>query len=272
MAMFGAYLDASGVTADQPYIVMAGFAASVDKWISFESDWEGLLNTPRYKARLWERNGRLYAHARKMRQWPMAIREAFYAEANYLLSKTVNFAVVCWIKHADYKAVYRDYPLTQKDSVYGMSFRGALVATCANVAEEHPSEQVSFVLEEGDANQGGAKTIFDATLKDGNVMAEARKQYPVGALAIAPKEQYGALQAADMHAYCTLSHLKSPLAKGKGEPKEYFGDINLLLSGLQYSVIEIDKPMLVNLKKRKLEYYANRKAFGAAKYGQKTKT
>jgi len=244
--MFGCYLDASGITDDQPYLVMAGFFAPVDNWITFESDWADLLNASAFRDRLWIKNGIRYSHAKKMQRWPVALRQRFYAEANYLLARAKATALVCWVKHADYKAVHSLEPKQRtKDSIYGLSFRGAMVAVCDDMTDNYQSAPIAFVLEEGDPNQGGARRIFDSTLNEGNQLAEIRKQYPVETIAIAPKERYGALQAADMHAYVMLKHLLS--ARGRRRPNEWFGDINILLSNLLHSTLEIDKSMLLTL-------------------------
>src|SRR5689334_3460692 len=43
LAMFTAYFDASGDYVQQPLLVVAGFVAHADAWISWEKDWNARL-------------------------------------------------------------------------------------------------------------------------------------------------------------------------------------------------------------------------------------
>lgn len=241
------YLDASGVTGDSAHVVMAGFAAPADPWKAFESDWQELLKAPRYAPFLEVRNGLRYAHARKMRSWKKEIREAFYAESNYLLRHhEISFAVASTFKLSDYKDVYKNFPLSVKDGIYGFAFRAAMVATCKNVSKKYGGQPVAFFLEAGDAGQGGAKMIYEFHKLATEMGLPEGKLFQVDSYSVLPKEKWGALQVSDMHAYALQKHLGSHLAKntGKGNTDPYFGDINILLSDVMHLHFVIQKEQI----------------------------
>jgi hypothetical protein len=260
--MLAARLDASGVTASEKYFVMGGFVAPTAKWEEFEAEWEMVLATPRYRDRLPERNGKKYAHAKVLAQWPAALREALYAETNYLLKHTVSFAVGITYKHADYDKAYENYPLTRKDGRYGFGFRCALVACCKTVNEEYDDLPLSFLVEKGDPGQGGAVVIFNETANGSATIDEYRKLYNVTSYSVGLKEECGGLQVADMHAYTLLKHLHSPLGRNTGTENRYHGDINILLSGLMHTHFVINKDDIRDQRKLNIEHWLARKAWG----------
>ena len=267
--MLAAYLDASGMTDDSKYGVMAGFVALVEKWAIFEQDWAELLGEPKYASVLPIKNGQRYAHARKMRQWKKITREQFYLETNYLLKRTVSFAVSAVIKRSEFDKAYEKFPLTTKDSLYGYAFRAVVVACCKNIAENYSGESLAVVLESGDKNQGGARIIFNDLHNSGKVLADAKHQYPLETFSISGKERWGALQVADMHAYCVRQHMNSPLASRFGDgSKEHFGDINILLSNLNHLPFRISKRDTLNQRRIHIQRFQRRKEFGKRKYGK----
>jgi hypothetical protein len=258
------YLDASGMT-DGNWAVLAGFVAPVEKWIEFERDWADLLKEKKYAGRFSLRDGKVYAHARKMRQWPKALREQFYFEANYLLKRTVSFATGIAIKRSDYRKAYKGYPLTQKDSLYGLAYRASVIAACKNIAEHYQGESIATILESGDINQGSADVILAAIKQRNKKLAGTdRLQYPVLTNTVANKEDWGALQVADMHAYGLLKHMESSLHRriGKGSKQAYFGDINILLSEINHSHLRLEEQHIRKQRAINIQNYQARKAYG----------
>lgn len=265
LAMLAAYFDASGVTNSERHFVIGGFVAPVEKWCDFEDAWKGLLATPRYSAVLPERNGKKYAHAKRLAGWNKALREAFYAETNYLLRRTVSFAVAATFKHADRDSVWKGYPHTDKDGAYGFGFRCVLIACCKNSNEKHDNKPISFLVEHGDPGQGGAEKIFNETAGGARMIDEYRKLYNITTYGVGFKEDWGALQAADMHAYTLQKHLMSPLGPRTGKSNEYSGDINLLLSDLMHSHFVIDQKLIRDQRRVSTQNWAARKEWGQRK-------
>jgi len=200
-----------------------------------------------------------------MQQWRPDLREAFYASTNYLLRHTASFAIGVAIKHVDYAAAFEKFPLTTKDSTYGLAFRSAMVAVCKNIGENHKGEEVEFILEKGDPNQGGAKTIFDGTASDRRKLAEADRLFPVTKMSIEEKEKFGALQVADMHAYSVYRHLRSRLGGKYGATNEYHGDINILLSDMLHQPFRLTLSDIRNLRRASIENYMHKKRFGMSR-------
>jgi hypothetical protein len=250
------------VSEQDGHVVLAGFVAPVDKWIAFEQEWALLLKSPMYAKYLEKRGGLVYAHGRKMRQWPDDVREAFYAATNYLLRHTIAVAIASVFKHSDYHAVFHDFPLTNKDSAFGLAFRAAMVAACKHSHERRGGEPVAFFLESGDKGQGGALKIFEET------KLREKEQYPVESLTIVPKEKWGAVQVADMHAYSLQKHMNSSLRinTGKGATHPYFGDIGLLLSDLDHAHVLLSRELIRDQRKALIHNEQVKKAYGKAKY------
>lgn len=240
IAMLGAYFDASGTDDKSLCLVMGGFVAPVDRWVAFEHDWAVLL----------KEKGLEYAHARKLRQWRDDRREQFYLETNYLLRRTVLFAPATTIRHADYKRVYPDNTISHKDSIYGMCFRATMVSVCMHVRESWPEEEIAFIVESGDAGQGSAQKIADLMIKGSEIFNQLRLVYPIKSFSFANKRDFGALQVADMHAYCKLKNDESFPNRKKGE---YRGDITYLLNEIRVSHFEIDREVILRQRKVALE-------------------
>jgi len=259
LAMLAAYLDASGVTKSEEHFVMAGFVAPVEKWTEFEELWKGLLASPSYRDLLPEKNGKKYAHAKKMARWESGRREAFYLEANYLLRHTVSFAIGVTFKHSDYEAAYRGFPHTTKDGPYGFGFRCTMVACCKNIVEHHDNKPVSFLVEQGDPGQGGAEYIFRAHAYLAKTAEAVRREFNMTTYGVGFKEDFGALQAADMHAYTLLKHLKSPLGRQTGKYSLYF---NRLLSNLMNFHFVIGKQDILDQRRIRMAQQLRKKEFG----------
>jgi hypothetical protein len=268
--MLRVYLDASGVTKNDTHFVMAGFVTSPARWEVFEEDWARLLAAPRYASLLPVRNGKRYAHAKRLAQWRPVVREAFYGEANYLLRRADVFATGVTFKHADYSDAFRDYPLTVKDSRYGLGFRAALISTCKNISTNHGSEPLAVVVEHGDPNQGAAELIFNRTREGNKFLSDGRRKYNVLSYAVLFKEDWGALQAADLHAYTLLKHMLSPLGPktGKGRSR-YHGDIQLLLQQMMVLHFPVPRVALFDMRHSSLAALARAKAWGARKVAPK---
>ncbi len=263
LAMLAAYLDASGVTASEDHLVMAGFVGREDQWTEFESEWKALLAEPRFASRLPEKNGRKYAHAKVMRQWPKDLRQSFYVYANDLLKRYTLFGIGGAVSHADYQKAYKGYPLTQKDSIYGFSFRACMVMACKNINENHKNLPCAFLLERGDPNQGGARVIFEGTAREAKMLDEIRRQYNVSTFGLGFKEDFGAFQAADMHAYGLKEHLEKTNGKGQLTSKTVYQsvDLGLLLIGQKavhhrwtHRDICVQREINILKHKRKKEY------------------
>jgi hypothetical protein len=276
VAMLTAYFDASGIDPKDEHFILAGFVAPTASWVQFEQEWAGLLATPRYAKLLPVKNGKTYAHARKIAQWPAALREAFYGEANYLLRRIKAVGTAVTYKHADYDYAFEHFPHTVKDSRYGLGFRLAMSYCCKLIVTTVPDSPVAdspiaFVVEHGDPNQGGAQAIFHKTKGSQKLLIDGRRAFNLSTFAIQFKEDWGALQAADLHAYTLLKHLQSPLGSGTGKSDKYFGDINLLLQELLMSHFAPGRAEIHRLKEAMVWAGIKPKVFGEAKYGTSAK-
>jgi hypothetical protein len=229
--MMAAYFDASGHHKGAKFLVIAGFVASVENWIVFEKEWFEFIKP----------YGLEYSHAKKIAQWPAEKRKGFYLGANAILKRTSVIGVAATVKHADYIKAFKKFPFTVKDSMYGLTFRAAMVQCCKCITDKSPNESIAFVLESGDPNQGGAKNIFKLTKDGAEAFDHIRSVYPVVSLTIADKKEFGALQAADAHAHVKWKHHQ---VHPKTIDKNYHGDIIYLLSALDVAHFDLDLDLI----------------------------
>lgn len=273
IVVLASYFDASWADDQKGYFVLAGFMADVDRWVVFEKDWADLLCEPKYAHLLEERSGKAYAHARKMRQWPKDIREQFYLDANYLLKQTKAFGFCHSFKQSDMKSAYEGFPFTDgKDGHYGAAFKS--ISAGVSTIAANMGQRVAMILERGDPGQGGAFKIYANLKKDAEKLEpeKAKDIWSITSLASADKEDWGALQAADLHAYSFFKYLESggaPLKKGS-TPKLH-GDLYLLLQGLQLHFYKIGIEEFQHFRRMYPEYLQWKKEYGEKKYGKKEK-
>jgi hypothetical protein len=265
IAVLSSYLDGSWADDQKGWFVLAGFIADMDSWVVFEKDWADLLCEPKYAHLLEERNGKAYAHAKRLKRWPADIREQFYLDANYLLQRAEAYAICHTFKQSDLKSAYEGFPYTEKDGVYGAAFK-SITAAAHNIAHDR-AEQMAFILEKGDPGQGGAFKIFANLEKDG-ARPRFAHLWKFTTCTAANKEDWGALQAADLHAYSFLKHLESPLGprrQDRGKQPELHGDINLLLNRLRLYFYKIPKAWFMQSRGMYVQYRQWKKEYGRAK-------
>jgi len=255
--MLAVYLDGSGDDGVSLRQVIGGFIADVNNWVEFEKEWAAFLREPRYNLE--------YAHAKEIAQWPRAKRQRFYVEANHILRQFVLFSIATTVKKRDYLRVFPDNTISSKDSLYGICFRAAMIAVCHYTNQERPGERVAFFLEKGDRNQGAAERMFHGTIEETETFFEYKKDYPLETFTLADKDDFGALQAADLHVYSRLRYLEWKRFGDKGE-------LELLLYGINSANLDLDEEMIRDQRVVSLAIQKQRRWLKAQRKADGTKT
>jgi hypothetical protein len=203
LATFTGYLDESGTHEGSPVTVVAGYASSVRHWQEFEAEWPGVLT----------RHGLTVLHTKEINGWRRDRRAPLVGDVLQLLGKNALFGTAAIVYEADYREVYpRGERVSFSDTKYGLCFRMCMVKMSKIIRDHWPGQRLSFVLEDGNRNRGNARRIFELS-KGGGV---SQFRYPLGNIDFASKEEFGAVQAADLlaHSVYQTTRVRSPLMSG----------------------------------------------------------
>lgn len=120
--MFECFFDESG-GADHGFIAVCGYAASVEKWRRFETDWKALLAD----------HGVPYLHMKLLahckgpyEKWKQDEkgRVAFLREAGTVVCGSADYGFLCAVRYADFEKVNREYYLADNfHSPYALAGR-----------------------------------------------------------------------------------------------------------------------------------------------------
>lgn len=193
-----AYLDESGTHGAQ-LMTVAGFAAKAGQWVDFEKKWRRLL----------KRNELTHCHARMLYQtkgqfkgWPFSRRASFVQEIAKIADRHTLFGFTVMLRKDEFEQYYRCNNTNSKaklDSMYGLCVRGAIsfIANSAAGLVGRDDLEISFVLEEGHRNAGGAVEVFNQIKQHGPPdLVRCLRTISFGS-----KAEFPGLQAADINAY-----------------------------------------------------------------------
>jgi hypothetical protein len=222
-----AFLDESGTHGEiSKSTVMAGFVGGIPHWEHFERRWKDILSA--YPEAGIVHGKQLIPRRHPFKQWS---NEKYYSYCRCILQamkETRIEGVICAITNREHREARQRirtlYPKLRTDSAYGMCFRACMVKLASTVRHRLPGQRVSFVVESGHKNRGDADRIFHHTRDRGL----SRFLYPLGTFMPAAKENYGALQAADLIAYATHKHMEQVLSTGDQVVRNWFHEAILL--------------------------------------------
>jgi Protein of unknown function (DUF3800) len=217
--IINSYLDESGTHGQSPISVMAGYAGTAEQWEHFAVDWATLVR----------RAGVRYIHAvelfkqtKQFRGWKAPDVNALAVSIDDVIASHLQLGFAVVIRSDDYKAIYAAHPRPRRlDSKYGLCFRACLNFVPSFLASAYslagPKDLVketviNFVLEDGHANAGDVRRLFDLYKSD--ILPDWA--HWVGNLDISSEHSPG-LQAADFLAYTVyraelLEHGDAPTA------------------------------------------------------------
>ncbi|WP_234730656.1 DUF3800 domain-containing protein [Acidocella facilis] len=248
LAVFTAYLDDSGSHGDSADLVVAGFAGLPMAWEGFEVLWPIMLR----------RHNVTYLHTRKLAQfsgefkdWNAEKRRGFVDDFAKNLNVAGIIGVGATINSKIFREIFPKNTKIMKDSAFGLCFRVAVLKMCERLY--HPNSQISFVLEDGHKNSGDAFRIFSKLKSIKNDLLSQS----LGGFAVAPKKQFGALQAADFLAYNIYKNMSS--VRTGAQVHESFGQL-MQQCGAILSITELDRGVLEGWRDRGADLIASRPA------------
>jgi hypothetical protein len=196
--IFTAYYDESGTHGGSPITVLAGFVGNANDWVDFEIEWRKILHkyklTHVHAKHLWHRQG-------QHKNWSTDQADELFCELIYVVQERKKiFASKTVLLADDYKHFYLLDGAARRerlDTKYALCFRSFLHFYPASHYQQYPIGCVNFVLEAGHKNSGDAIRVFNEIKGD--------QHFPwrgaIGSIAFGTKEDFPALQAADLLAY-----------------------------------------------------------------------
>jgi hypothetical protein len=207
MALFTAYLDASGDWKNQPFVVVSGYIANLWQWKSLEGVWRGIheefnvqrpfhmaefvaaLYTDTYKN---QKNARAdYVEIAKDRMRA----EAFLKKLVIAQVTMTNCAVTCVVRMNIYKEIDSLVELREKIPPLALGARYCLERIHKWEEEFEIEEPVELIFEEGDFGQGH---FSDLIVSEGMPPPIYKK-----------KDDFAGLQMSDHYAWEITYRLKS---------------------------------------------------------------
>jgi hypothetical protein len=211
------YFDDSGSHGEARALVVCGFAASVEKWLEFESRWNAILRDQRFDLE--------YLHMKEMRSGKgrfakfkdnLPLQTALYKRLHSLIRETAAASFNTTVLANAYRAVNAEYELEEE---FGRPF--ALCASSMAVrigrwmAERHPQEHIRLVFDQGTRDWGHmSDTLYRR--HGGRPIPEESKQTPP-------------LQAADLAAWEAHRAVTEILSKGFGGGVRFRGAFRSLM-------------------------------------------
>jgi Protein of unknown function (DUF3800) len=242
-----AYYDESGTHSGSPITVLAGFVGNANDWVDFDREWRKILNkyniTHVHAKHLWHRQG-------QHKKWSIDQAGDLWSDLIYVVQERKQiFASKTVLLSDDYKHFYLldgRAPKERLDSKYALCFRSFLYFYPKNHYEQYPIGGVNFVLEAGHRNAGDAIRVFNEI--KGNKNFSWREA--IGSLTFGAKQDFPALQAADMLAYWLNAAECKGLSKQVSEDERYvsYFERELRRSGLTILDHRISPDDLKNMR------------------------
>jgi hypothetical protein len=218
MALFTAYIDASGNSADQPFVIVTGYIANWVQWRLLEDQWKRIhaefgADIPFHMAEFFSAHTNpKYATQKNARADYIAISQIPGKGSEFLKKLTIaqmgmaNCGVSCIIQMSVYNQVSSVLKLREVIPPYALGARMCVARIRKWEAEFDIQEPVECIFEEGDFGQGKFTNLM---LSEGNDPPTYKK-----------KKDFAGLQAADYYAWEQAFFLKRELVGQQLPPRE----------------------------------------------------
>jgi len=226
MALFTAYVDASGNAQDQPFVVVSGYIANFLQWKLFEGSWSEAhrkhdVEMPFHMTAFIEATTHPQSYALQKNARPDYVAlakypkkaESFLWHLCRVQEGMVNCGFSCIVEMGVYRQVNANFDLRSAIPPYALGARTCLALIHGWEANFDVQEPVECIFEKGDFEQGK----FTELLRS--------EGYPYEPI-YKPKAEYAGLQAADMYAWEQANCKKKEL---RGEELPYRDTFNSLL-------------------------------------------
>jgi hypothetical protein len=199
--LYTAYFDESDTHGPSPTVIMACFLGHARQWELFG----------RRLSSLQKRNDFTIFHATEFRNktgefdgWGDTKYMQLVNDLTELVRDNLTEGVTIYLERQRYLDEYRKPPVPKKmtlDSQYGVCFRACMAHIIAIVMADGKRHRLNVVIEDGHANVGDTKRIFN------DLKRQVRNRFNVDLLGkhtIARKEKAPALMVSDFLAYSYL--------------------------------------------------------------------
>ena len=242
IVMLSAFVDESG-TGDEPNVVLAAVMSNVEGWITFNPEWQRLLDENRLD----------YAHFKDLRKgcgqyegWSINQKERFSRACMAAMKQHCIMGFTVSLNKQLYAEKYRD-PCRQDrispDSAYALCAR-EVFGWAARMTDEYIDYRgpINFVFESGHRNAPNAAAVF-ADLK-----AHSDIRDRLGFFALEDKKKLRPLQAADQIAH-QARRSEAEALKNKTftavDSAHYVGNLtSVVTAGCPFFYFALDEEML----------------------------
>jgi len=200
--IFTVYLDESGIHRDSQDVVIAGYIATNEQWISFETEWKQALSE--FGIPFFHMSD--YA-ARKShyKTWKNSERETRYERLTNIIKANTTYSVGITISRIDYAAAMGAIAPTMASGLYGYIVNTLVLSVYLALRSiGYPDAQIAYVLD----RHKGSGAIFSLLTELGVALDNAAHENGkdsnlVGFLSVTAEDskRFVPLQAADILAY-----------------------------------------------------------------------
>lgn len=222
MAFFRIYLDVSGAVDDSPFIVMAGYVASVTQWAEFVKEWTTILQ--REEISVWHMadfNGRWNEY----KGWSDERCERVYSQLIRVITTHVSVGVIAAIDVEAYRKAIVGQELGRR---FGDPYQSCVYTCITHVnywaRENSILQRIAYTLERGDKGQ---EKILRRTLTKVFEDADCCEKFQLGALTTVEKKSPEAIpcQTADILAWEYRWELVEERAPAHRQQRHTLGDL-----------------------------------------------
>lgn len=203
MALITAYFDASGTPKDTDVVSVAGLVSTPAKWLAFSKKWQECLDAFGVPAL----HMKDFAHSTgEFSSWkhdePM--RKRFLSGLILAIENHIEYTVASAVLMKHYKSVDQRYRLSEfmRPYTFAASTCVGAVTTWARASAYDPDE-ISYLFEKGDADQGDVTRCWDSRFPDSRlrpIFLKKRDKHPDPQVCVPIRP----FEAADLVAYENL--------------------------------------------------------------------
>ncbi|MGD0854353.1 MAG: DUF3800 domain-containing protein [Dehalococcoidia bacterium] len=192
--IFTTYLDESGIHKGSQAVVLAGYAATLDQWISFEGEWKQALkelDVPFFHMTDFANRQPPYC------TWDEAQRRTRFARLATIINDHVTCSVCVIIPSLVYAAAMGKLYKVMPGRAYGLAAT-VLTWNTPNALYDHDSDPwVAYVLENGACREGEITNAMNIAARNRDMREKIRFE----SVRSEDKRNMVQLQAADILAY-----------------------------------------------------------------------
>lgn len=155
MAMFTAYFDTSGHPNQQQILTTAGFVSTVDKWVRFDREWNGILKSEGIKVFHMTDFASNEGEFAKGWRGETERRKLFIERLARSLKRNVNKSFRTSLVIAGYNAVNTKYEIEELlGKPYTVCCMRSVLALRNWAARKNASRKLLYFFEDGDKDKG----------------------------------------------------------------------------------------------------------------------